>query len=498
MAGQNRNFDFVAADEAATLRCAAWLAAQISQPSLVFLDGDLGAGKTAFARGFIRALHGAETIVPSPTFTLVQPYEGRPNIIHADLYRLSAAEEIDELGLMDALADPICLIEWADKAEELLPPPQLRVTLRQEGETRHITITGPAEWMDGLDKAAARERQLTEFLSQTDFKNAVRAPLAGDASTRRYERLSGEKAAAVLMDWQATPDGPPVYDGQSYSKLAHLAEAMPRFDDMVRWLRAQNLSAPQIYAMDRDNGFAVLEDFGDRNLAADETLDRTLFYYEAVANLLHLHQRPAPDFLPVYDGAVQAVEASLFIDWYLPFRGLSCDAAARAAWMEAWHKLGDSLCSPDNKPVLRDYHSVNLIWRAGAQARHRVGLIDVQDALSGHAAYDLASLVYDARMDVGEAHQDRMLAHYLSHRFGDDEAQKTDFLRAFAICAVQRNLKIAGIFVRLAERDGKPGYLAHLPRILGYIKAHLGHPALQIIADWMAAHAPQLLERADD
>ena len=303
------------------------------------------------------------------------------------------------------------------------------------------------------------------------------------------------------MDWQAMPDGPAVYDGKPYSQIAHLAEAMPRFADMVNWLRAIGLAAPTLYACDRAQGFALLQDFGDRHLAAplaDETPERAVFYYEAIENLLHLHAHAPPDFLSVYDGGVQAVEVSLFSDWFLPWRGIEIDAAAQKEWLDIWCRLGDELMKTDKVTVLRDYHSVNLIWRDKAQAKQRIGLIDVQDALKGHAAYDVASLVCDARINVSAAHQETMLAHYLDKRFGDDAAARRAFTDAFAIACVQRNLKIAGIFIRLAERDGKPAYLAHLPRIIGYLKTYLDAPVLQPVAAWLAQYAPHALELEHD
>jgi aminoglycoside/choline kinase family phosphotransferase len=209
---------------------------------------------------------------------------------------------------------------------------------------------------------------------------------------------------------------------------------------------------------------------------------------------LHLHAQDAPDFLPAYDGAVQAIETSLFTDWYLPYCGVTPDATAKAEWRAIWQKLGDDLAATNQVAVLRDYHSVNLIWRDQAQARHRIGLIDVQDALKGHAAYDLASLIYDARIDVAESRRDAALAHYLTRRFGDDQKARDDFTAALAICAMQRNLKIAGIFIRLAQRDGKPSYLGHMPRIIAYLRTHLDAPALKPVADWLVAHAPHALE----
>lgn len=498
----NTSFHFDSADEAASARLATWLAAALHAPTLIFLHGDLGTGKTAFGRGFIRARCGQSTHVPSPSFAVVQPYEAALPIWHADLYRLSAPQEIDELGLVEALTDHICLIEWPENGAGVLPEADIHVTLAMAENGRHIIIEATAEICAALSKSATRDAALQDFLADTDWHSANRTPLAGDASTRRYERLLTEAGSAVLMDWQAAPDGPTVYDGKSYSQVAHLAEAMPRFADMVQWLGDAGLAAPMLYACDRDQGFAVLEDFGDHHMAAparDESqIDRIVFYYEAVETLLYLHAQTPPTFLPAYDGAVQAVEASLFTDWFLPWRGIDIDDAAKQEWHDIWQRLGDTLVQADAVTVLRDYHSVNLLWRPRAQARHRIGLIDVQDALTGHAAYDVASLICDARIDVSPAHQQNMLAHYLDRRFGDDDAALTDFHAAFAITCAQRNLKIAGIFIRLAERDGKPAYLAHLPRIMGYLKTYLAAPALQPVADWLAHHADGALELEHD
>ena len=501
---EESRFRFDSADEAATARLAGWLGAALDKPVLIFLNGDLGAGKTAFARGFIRALHGQNTQVPSPSFALVQPYEaeGALAILHADLYRLSAAEELDELGIIDALADQICLIEWPQNGAGVLPHADIDIHLETTPKGRAIAITAAPQICAKLEEAATRDKALKAFLAASDWTMALRAPLAGDASTRRYERLQLETEqnpnSAVLMDWKAAPDGPPVYDGKPYSRLAHLAEAMPRFADMVTWLREHGLAAPQLYGLDHAAGFALLEDFGDRTLAVDarfdKPLDKPVFYFEAVETLLHLHRQDAPDFLPAYDGAVQAIETSLFTDWYLPYCGVTPSDAAKAEWYAIWQKLGDRLKADEPVTVLRDYHSVNLIWRDHAQARHRIGLIDVQDALKGHAAYDLASLIYDARIDVAEHQRDAALNHYLTQRFGDDQKAHDDFNAALAVCAMQRNLKIAGIFIRLAQRDAKPSYLAHIPRIIGYLKTHLDDPGLQPVADWLAAHAPNSLD----
>ena len=501
-----KRFTFDSVDEAASARLASWLAAALDAPTLIFLHGDLGVGKTAFARGLIRARCGQATQVPSPSFALVQPYDAALPIWHADLYRLTEPQEIDELGLLEALDDNICLIEWPENGADALPAADIHITLTMAAQGRHITILADEIICAALHKSAQRDGALSAFLAGTQWHDADRLPLAGDASTRRYERLiktgaDGHAESVVLMDWQAMPDGPAVYDGKPYSQIAHLAEAMPRFADMVDWLRAIGLAAPALYACDRAQGFALLQDFGDCHLAAplaDDMPERAVFYYEAIENLLHLHAHPPPDFLPAYDGSVQAVEASLFTDWFLPWRGIEIDHAAKQNWYDIWQQLGDILMSADKVTVLRDYHSVNLIWRDKAQAKQRIGLIDVQDALKGHAAYDVASLICDARINVSAAHQETMLAHYLDRRFGNDDAARQAFAEAFAISCVQRNLKIAGIFIRLAMRDGKPAYLAHLPRIIGYLKSHLTAPVLQPVAAWLAQYAPRALELDDD
>ena len=507
MAETQNHFSFVAADEAATLRCAGWLAQILAAQSearqaglLVSLEGDLGTGKTAFARGLIQARCGAATLVPSPSFALVQPYEDTaPPIWHADLYRLGEASEVEELGLLEALADHICLVEWAARADGLLPQADVRVRLSEdENNARRISIGAAPDIITALQMAAAREAALVGFLAAAGWQGAARCALAGDASTRRYERLSQTGKEGVLMDWAKGPDGPAIYDGRPYSRVAHLAEAMPAYCRMVDWLGAHGFCAPSLWARDEENGFALMQDFGDRHIANDAGIDRAVFYHEAIATLLHLHKQPPADFLPAYDGAVQAVEVSLFLDWFFPYRGIEVSAAAREDFLAFWQETGDVLAAHAPVTVLRDYHSVNLLWREDAQARFRIGLIDVQDALAGHAAYDVASLLCDARVDVAPEYETQGLAQYMAARFGADAGARADFEAAYALCLMQRNLKIAGIFVRLAERDKKPGYLRHLPRILGYLDKALAHQALAPMAAWLATHAPNVLEGPDD
>lgn len=505
-------FQFTAADEAATQRCAAWLATQAAQRAsggwLISLTGDLGSGKTAFARGFIQSLAGDDIIVPSPTFTLLQDYQTQKGpVLHADLYRLAVPDEINELGLVDALEDHICLVEWAERASLLLPVAQIVVDLAPvEGrdDARRISISGPAACIKGLQAASQHDSACAAFLAAAGWneKCARRTALAGDASTRRYERvLRDDGTRAVLMDWLPGSDGPPVYNGKSYSVVARLAEAAPAYCRITRWLAANDLPVPTILASDEAAGLVLLEDLGDTMLADTPMRVRPVVYAEAIANLLVLQACSAAPFLADYDGRVQTMETSLFIDWYLPWRGITIDQTARNDWLEMWQKLGDQLIGAslggDHKvTVLRDYHSVNLLWQESRQGRYRLGLIDVQDALAGHPAYDLVSLLQDARIDVAADQQATSLADYCAVRFVGDVDAETAFKEAYMIAGAQRNLKIAGIFVRLHERDAKPAYLAHLPRIIGYIEENLRHSALTPVRNWFDTHAPAALDEA--
>ena len=192
-----------------------------------------------------------------------------------------------------------------------------------------------------------------------------------------------------------------------------------------------------------------------------------------------------------------AIETSLFLDWYLPDLGIEIDGSARLQWMEMWRALARFSDSEPRVCVLRDFHSVNLLWQPHKQGRHRVGVIDVQDALAGPAAYDVVSLLQDARIDVPRPVSDRYLNHYVERRFGADAGSARRFREAFAILGLQRNLKIAGIFVRLALRDNKPQYRAHLPRILNYVQTNLAHEAAAPVRRWLETHAPDWADRAN-
>ncbi len=294
------------------------------------------------------------------------------------------------------------------------------------------------------------------FLDAHGWGGANIRPLAGDASFRRYFRIVEATRVAVLMD------APPPEDVRPFLRVAG-------------WLSGEGFRPPAVLAADADAGLVLLEDLGDRRMAeavaADPAAEHRI-YADAVDLLAALHARPPAD-VPPYDRAVLQREAALFVDWHAPAAGLAVDAAGYAA---AWDAAFDALAPAPAVTVLRDYHAENIMLPADGG----LGLLDFQDALAGHPAYDLVSLLQDARRDVAPALEAAMLA-----RFGHVDRA------AYALLGAQRNAKILGIFTRLWRRDGKPRYLAYQPRVWAYLERDLAHPACAAVRDWFDANVPR-------
>ena len=500
------SFTAALADERATRRLMTDVAALLMPGDLITLSGDLGAGKTTFARALIRHLAGDEGIeVPSPTFTLMQSYQlPAGTVVHADLYRLSSPAELAELGLEDFGPDTIELVEWPDRAGGLLPPDRLDIAFTLSPEQgpsfRNARITGHGSFAPRAQRIAAVRR----FLAEAGFADADRTHMQGDASTRAYERLTHHGQNFVLMNAPRRPDGPPVRDGKPYSAIAHLAEDVTPFMAMDKALRARDLSAPAVIAADRDAGLLVLEDLGHAVLVAGDPPSPIEERYQAAVDLLaELHHEPLPAALPVvpgvtytvprYDLGAFLIEAELLIDWYLPRFNAPISDAERQTFLALWD---DALQPALNAPptwVLRDYHSPNLLWLPEREGIKRVGLLDFQDAQMGPAAYDVASLLQDARVDVPEAMEIALLSRYARTRHqADPNFDATGFALVYATLAAQRASKVLGIFARLDRRDGKPQYLRHMPRVWAYLQRALAHPALAPMKAWYRAHVPRI------
>lgn len=501
------------ADDTATQRLGADLALALNPGDVVALRGDLGAGKSTLARAAIRALADDPGLeVPSPTYTLVQTYATTPPVAHFDLYRLAGDSELDELGFEDSARDGIALVEWPQNAPSALAAATVVVELAMAPDGGRIAAISASEI------AGARIRRslaIRDFLTAAGLGEAPRRRFTGDASTRRYETAETEGETLVLMDAPREPDGPPVQNGLPYSRIAHLAEDVTPFVAVAKSLSAAGFAAPAIRKADLDNGLLLIDHLGSNTLLDDAGRPVPERYAAAIACLAELHETPWPSEMPVADGIVHTVpaydrgalriEVELIVDWYLPReKGRPATDDERAAFAAVWNALFDAIAAAETSLTLRDFHSPNIIWRPGESGRRRIGLIDFQDAVIGPGAYDVASLAQDARVDIPAELEARLVAHYVALRQAEGGFDADNFQRAYAIMAAQRASKILGIFVRLMERDAKPQYLCHIPRIKAYLRRTLGHPALAALRalyrDWGVLDedtAPQALRPSD-
>ncbi len=505
-ASASSTFSVALLDEHATQRLAIDIANSLGRGDFVTLSGDLGAGKTTFARMLIRHLADDPAIeVPSPTFTLMQIYDlPQFPLVHVDLYRLSGAAELAELGFDDLPEGAVVLLEWPDRAAGRLPPDRLDVALtlapKLKPEFRHALVTGYGALAKRVDRMAATR----QFIAECGYGDALRTRMQGDASTRSYERLAFGDKRAILMNSPRRPDGPPVRDGKPYNAIAHLADNVIPFVAMADGLRHYGFSAPTIHHADLDQGLLIIEDLGDeRVVSGDPSAPITERYETAVDTLLALHGQRLPDTLavtphieyriPHYDMNAFLIEVELLVDWFLPRLDAAIPDSERGSFCALWRELLQPAIDTTPTWVLRDFHSPNLLWLPQRSGIARLGILDFQDAVMGPAAYDLASLLQDARVDIPEQTELALLGRYVRGRSRTDpDFDPGRFIKIYVSLAAQRASKILGIFARLDMRDGKPQYLRHLPRVWAYLQRSLGHPALELLGAWYLAHVPAL------
>jgi aminoglycoside/choline kinase family phosphotransferase len=307
----------------------------------------------------------------------------------------------------------------------------------------------------------------SEFLASCGWEGAEILPLAGDASFRRYFRVVTGDRSAVLMD------APPPHED-------------PRpFIGVAEWLASVGLSAPQILARDLDRGLLLLGDFGDWRLREyldqDPQNEREL-YELATDVLVHLHRHPPMPGLKSHGLGQWLTELELFTEWYCPAVGVDVDVEGfRAAWNSVLAPIANDGMSPVT--VLRDYHAENVMLVVDREGVERFGLLDFQDAVAGHPAYDLASVLEDARRDVPTEIESEMIRRYVA---ATGHGEK--FERAYWALAAQRNTRILGVFTRLWKRDNKPGYRRFQPRMWGLLERDLAQPGLEPVRAWFEAN----------
>ncbi len=358
-----------------------------------------------------------------------------------------------------------------------------------------------------------RSEALARLLAETGFAEAQRIPLAGDASTRRYERLVLPDRRAMLMDAPPSSESAPCPPGATpaerrllgWNATARLAASrVEAFVAVAAHLERLGLAAPRIYGADLEAGFAVIEDLGDGLYAqvipagGDE-----IALYEAAARVLaHVHEAPMPAKLdgPVgaswplldYDALALEANADLFVEWLPRAAEVRIDEAARARWAQIRDALIVKALGFPRAFTIRDYHAENLLWLPERDGLQRVGLLDFQDAVRGWRAWDFSMLLHDARRDVSLAAHTAAIRAYLEAT----GASEAEFQRELAVLGALNSMRILGIFSRLAGRDGKTRYLSLMPRMWGHLSRTLQHPALEDARAFVRDVAAPYLEQA--
>jgi len=493
-------------NEDETLEFARKLAPILKQGDIVTLSGDLGAGKTSFARALIRSITKYPLLeVPSPSFTLMQNYDGPEfPIVHADLYRIQDPEELIELGFDDAINGTLSIIEWPERAPHFFKNNYLNINfevltgIHRDG--RKLSLTGTDLFSARIENLLA----VSGFLKSYGWEHSDRTIIAGDASGRHFERLTQDGSNAILMCSPLPSQDPNFKAQQQYRKTAKLSDSLGSFVSVADGLRSAGFSAPKIFAADIEAGLALVEDFGTEGIANSEGPIHGR-YMMATALLAELHtlelpkELPSRDTnqyrLPTYDIRALLVEVELFLDWYLPAnRQIKTIQLDRERFLDIWHRMLEPFMLENQTWTLRDYHSPNLFWLKEREGFKRIGLIDIQDALWGHPAYDLCSLLQDARVPVSEQLELELFEFYIQSRQGRELGfDMATFTASYAIYGAQRATKVLGIFVRLAQRDGKSNYLHYLPQIRAYLRRNLRHPALREYQEWLSQFCHELL-----
>ncbi len=359
-----------------------------------------------------------------------------------------------------------------------------------------------------LNTAETKNPLLEEFLQNAGWRNAAIMPLAGDASSRSYFRVTVPQRHAVLMSAPPTSEAapcPPNADADERRRLGYNASArlagpnLNAFLAIAKMLRDAGIAAPEIFAADPQTGFALIEDLGDDLFAKVVTQENERMMYEHATDVLSfLHARaPTPpsgaDYhMLAYDQLALTSETDLLIEWYWPLKKAArADPSIIAEYRAVTDELLGGL-GPEHAVVLRDYHAENLLWRPESEGLARVGVIDFQDGLVGSPAYDLVSLLEDARRDVDPELAVAMIGRYVFNAEKHGDFDRDQFLRDYAILAVQRNAKILGVFARLAKRDGKQRYLEFLPRVEAHFRNDLRRSPASAMRDFFNRHFSEL------
>ncbi len=494
-------------DEAATERFAATVALFTCAGDVFCLNGPLGSGKSTFARALIRAMGCQASHIPSPTFTLMQPYtDTRLPVAHVDAYRLETPDELAALDLNPYFIHGVTLIEWAEKVADLLPQPKTPAIHIGETETpgrldmhlaetpeggRTITLTASGSWTKRLgciisENSGKTGRTMTHegrfaFLTETaglkEDQIAV-SSASHDWSFRTYWRVSREGAAdTILMD---AP--PPMENVQPFVKMA-------------RWLRETGIHSPEIHATDETQGYLLLEDFGTTPFSKgfENGADVQMWLEGAVDLLAHLARHdPAPTW--TYDKNALWCEVARFTDWCLPaLTGEATDPATRRWFHDLWQPLFEKILAVPATTVHWDFHVDNMMMLGTTPGKtpekpfENIGLIDFQDARIGPATYDIASLVVSDRYPLPENLQHQLVQRYLAalNEIPGKAVSEKAFWESFHLVCLQRAMKNLGGLTRVSKRRDAPELMENLYKFWAIVDAMLVYPECRPVAEFL-------------
>lgn len=493
-------------NEIETQRLAKCLAPFLTSSNLVALCGELGAGKTTFARSLIRFLaNQPELTITSPTYLLLQEYEGKSCLlVHADLYRLISQDELTEIGFSEIIENAITIVEWPERCPGLIENADITIKFNMANITHDLSRIASLNAETILLSSLFTQYHILTLLEDSTWRNASRELIAGDASGRRYERITSDFNSAVLMIVPPTKPDQAIRANKTYREIAKLSNSLDTFVAISNGLLTYGFSAPKILKHDIQNGLILTEDLGSETIFNTDgpIIER---YKEAVRFLETFHQVNPPQEIPNYDGTnyqipkydteALLIEAELFIDWYIPnLTDYQISEEQRAKFLDIWKGLLEPLQSEPHGWTLRDFHSPNILWLQERSGVKRIGLIDIQDTVWGHPAYDLASLLQDARIPISNDLELELYEFYIKLKFKNvANFDAKAFSKAYATYALQRVTKILGIFVRLNLRDNKPEYLKFIPQLIFYLNRNISHPDLFEYREWLNMNCPSVL-----
>jgi len=460
-----------------------YIAPIFEKGDLLALNGEIGSGKTTLTKHLINYLTATRIDeINSPTFNLCQTYSNEDLIIsHYDFYRLDYLQEIEELDINDSIKNNFTIIEWANKFSSILPKDHIEIQIDNKSDKREYKILFHGEY---AKKIAGHKNRLS-FLSNSNLNIKKITNMRGDASKRKYYRVNDGTENFVLMD--ALED--------SINKTT-TSKTITDFIIFRQYLEDIGLRVPKIYEFDIQKQLILEEDLGLTTY--DELYSKLSFQdlinpaIESLLILVHSNYKNINDldgkaFEPQnFDEKVFINESKIFIDYYWPYvKNSICPEEEKYEFLSIIENIYSDL-STDKTLVLRDYHSPNLHYLQNEKGHKKCALIDFQDALLGHPLYDLVSLAQDARFTISED-QERYIVDTFEDKFlfNDFQLSKSSFNEQYKILAIQRSLKILGIFARLSLLEGKNNYIIHMPRVLDYIRRSMDCSLLNNLTHWL-------------